>query len=233
MSFVDQVNVDFYERLFADDGWVHKYPNVNTVRCELWYFRQRQWPGRLLDYGFGSGQEMIYFAQNGYQVYGVEISPTAIDRFHRVVAEQHPELATRVNTCLLGPSEDRLPFEDHFFEFIHSNQVVYHLPNESAIRSLIREWYRVLKPGGRLMFSALGPQNSIITKGREVKPNWFEWDYEAPNYPRAKMSAFCMKDETAIREIAAPFVVDEVGWFTNHYCGIDGFHWEVLARKAE
>src|SRR3989338_6837807 len=66
MSFVDQVNVDFYERLFADDGWVHKYPNVNTVRCELWYFRQRQWPGRLLDYG--------------YQVYGVEISPTAIDR---------------------------------------------------------------------------------------------------------------------------------------------------------
>ena len=83
------------------------------------------------------------------------------------------------------------------------------------------------------MFSTVGPENSMITKGREVEPNLFEWDYEAPNYPKKKMRNYCMKDEAAIREIVAPFIVDEVGWFTNHYCGIDGFFWEVLARKAE
>lgn len=232
MSFVDQINVAFYERLFADDGWVHKYPNVNTIRCELWYFRQRQWPGKVLDYGFGSGQEMLYFAQNGYEVYGVEISQTAIDRLNRLVAEQQPEVAARVNTRLLGPSDARLPFDDGFFDFIHANQVICHLPNEVAVRSLVREWHRVLRPGGRLMFSTPGPQNSMIAKGREVEPNWFEWEYEAPNYPRATMRNFCMKDEAAIRDIASPFVVDEVGWFTNHYCGIDGFFWQVLARKA-
>ena len=114
MSFVDKINVDFYERLFSDDGWIHKYPNVNTVRCELWYFRQRQWPGKLLDYGFGSGQEMIYFAENGYKVYGVEILQNAVDRLNRLIAEKHPDLVGRINTSLLGPSDDRLAFENGF-----------------------------------------------------------------------------------------------------------------------
>lgn len=69
VSFVDDVNLKFYEDHFSDEGLIHRYPNVNTVRGELWYFRKSA-PGKILDYGFGYGQEAIYFAENGYDVCG-------------------------------------------------------------------------------------------------------------------------------------------------------------------
>lgn len=35
-------------------------------------------PGRALDLGCGTGREVIYLAQNGFEVIGLDISPTAI-----------------------------------------------------------------------------------------------------------------------------------------------------------
>jgi cyclopropane fatty-acyl-phospholipid synthase-like methyltransferase len=35
-------------------------------------------PGRAIDLGCGTGREVIYLAQNGFEVIGVDISPTAI-----------------------------------------------------------------------------------------------------------------------------------------------------------
>lgn len=232
MAFVDEVNLEYYERIWSDDKVVHRYPNVNTVRCEKWYFRQKGQPGRILDYGFGCGLEAIYFAENNYDVYGVEISQTAQERLKKLISSEYEHLANKIKTLLISPADERLPFEDGFFDYIHSNQVIYHLPSEAAIRRLIQEWYRVLRPPGRAMFSTVGPDNSIIQKGREVSPNLFEVDYETPTTGAQKMRAFLMRDEAAIRDICAPFEVEEIGWFTNHYCGVDGFHWQVLMTKT-
>jgi SAM-dependent methyltransferase len=184
-----------------------------------------------LDYGFGTGQEAIYFAENGYDVYGVKISPIAQRILRNLISEKYAHLADRIKTLLIRPEDKQMPFEDDFFDYIHSNQVIYHLPSEPAIRRLIQEWYRVLRRGGGLMFSTVGPQNSIITKGREVSPNVFELDYESATTSTQTMRAFLTRDEATIRDICVPFEIEEIGWFTNHYCGVDGFHWQVLARK--
>lgn len=232
-GFVDSVNLDFYENHFSDVKAIHRYPNVNTVRCEMWYFRKNLPPGKILDYGFGYGQEAIYFAENGYEVYGLEISQKALSNVKKMISEKYPHLSDRINLSIIDDSDKRLPFENNFFNFIHSNQTIYHLPSEAAIRKLISEWHRVLKPGGRIMFSTVGPESFPIVGATEIKKNLYEKEFKTPGMNKSvKMRSFLMRDEDTIRDFCEPlFEIDEIGWFTNHYCGIDGFHWQILAKK--
>ena len=46
-----------------------------------------------------------------------------------------------------------------------------------------------------------------------------------------KSRSFLMRDEDHIRGLCAMFNVREIGWHTLHYCGIDDFHWLVMAEK--
>ena len=234
-EFVDEVNLEFYNDHFSVDGLFHKYPNVNSVRCEKWYFRKGKdeaQKAKILDFGFGYGREMIYFAENGYEVYGLDISEVAQKRFQETLDKDYPNFKGQIKLSVISPSDDRLPFEDNYFDFIHSNQTIYHLPNEESIRKLIKEWHRVLKPGGKFMFSTVGENNNCIKDAVEVEKNVFEKEYKTPSMDKpSKMRCYLMKDEEAIRNICKPLIVDEVGWFTNNYCGVDGFHWQVLGRK--
>ncbi len=231
-GFVDKTNFDFYEDHFSRKGLIHKYPNVNTVRCELWYFRPNRPAGKILDYGFGYGQEAVYFAENGYRVHGVDISPAAKKRLDHDISRNRPELKDKITTTIINPDDEKLPYEDNYFDFLHSNQVIYHLPDRAAIERLMKEWHRVLKPGGLFMFSTVGPDCSCIQGAAEIEENLFEKDYSTPQMDKTvKMRSYLMKDEGIIREICEPLQVEEVGWFTNHYCGNDGFHWQVLGKK--
>jgi hypothetical protein len=46
------------------------------------------------------------------------------------------------------------------------------------------------------------------------------------------MRNFLARDESHIRDICGNLTVAEVGWFTNHYCGIDGSYWQVMGSKS-
>lgn len=163
----------------------------------------------------------------------LDISQVAQKRFLKMLYNEYPNLKNKIKTSIISTSDDKLPFKDNFFDFIHSNQTIYHLPSEKAIRKLINEWYRVLKPGGRIMFSTVGPENSTIKGAVEIEKNLFEKWYKTPNMKKpVKLRSYLMKDENAIRKLCEPsFEIEEIGWFTSHYCGIDGFHWQIFARK--
>lgn len=207
-------------------------PNVNTVRCEIWYFRQNRQPGRLLDYGFGYGQELIYFADKGYDVYGLDIAPSAKSRFDDYLRTNRPDLVSQIKTQLLDRSASCLPYDDNFFDFIHSNQVIHSLASEDAVSRLLSEWHRILRAGGLLMFSCVGPTNTQIVDAVHLGGGVYECDYQVPTMAQPdKRRAFLARDESHLRSLCHMFEIHEIGWFSNHYCGIDGFHWQVLAKK--
>ncbi len=173
-GFVDDVNLKFYEDHFSDEKAIHRYPNVNTVRCEKWYFRKHLPLSKILDYGFGYGQEAIYFAENGYDVYGLDISQNALSNVKKMISKDYPHLTDKIKLSIISSSDEKLPYEDNFFDFIHSNQTIYHLPSEAAFRNVIKEWHRILKPGGRIMFATFGTKNSSIVRDAEDVQNLYE-----------------------------------------------------------
>jgi SAM-dependent methyltransferase len=93
--------------------------------------------GRLLDIGCGYGFFLKKMAQDGWQVEGIEVSPTG-----RTYAEN--ELELRIHT---GPLEN-ISLPTNRFDAVTLFYVIEHVPKP---KQLLLEVYRILKPGGLLL----------------------------------------------------------------------------------
>jgi ubiquinone/menaquinone biosynthesis C-methylase UbiE len=96
------------------------------------------------DVGTGTGQFAVYLAQNGFDVTGIDISEKMIVNAKRYAAQEG--LGIKFDT---GDAE-HLNFADNFFDVVVSRNLLWTLPDPEKA---LREWKRVLKPGGRLIVS--------------------------------------------------------------------------------
>jgi tellurite methyltransferase len=106
---------------------------------------------RILDAGCGSGRNLVYFLRAGFDVCGVDTSPEAIAHVRalaRALAPQLPEENFRRETV------ERMSFEDESFDAVLSSAVLHFARDEAHWLALVREMWRVLKPGG-LFFARL------------------------------------------------------------------------------
>lgn len=105
--------------------------------------------GTALDFGCGVGRLTQALARDFASCIGIDISQQMIQK-----AES---LNRHANCRYLASSDARLPFDAASFSFIYSNIVLQHISRRFAIEYL-REFVRVLAPGGVLVF---GVQDSF------------------------------------------------------------------------
>lgn len=99
-------------------------------------------PKRILDVGTGTGYVALLLARMGHQVTGVDFSLKMLDRARYNTARE----SSRV-TIMEGDAE-KLAFPDKRFDCVTARYLVWTLPRPETT---MREWRRVLKPGGRLI----------------------------------------------------------------------------------
>ena len=97
---------------------------------------------RVLDLGCGSGRHLVFFAERGFEVYGIDISETGIG-----IAEEWLKAKGLSADLRVGSVYERLPYGDGFFDAVVSIRVIHHARIED-IRKAIGEIERVLKPNG-------------------------------------------------------------------------------------
>ncbi|MEE8354017.1 MAG: class I SAM-dependent methyltransferase [Dehalococcoidales bacterium] len=97
----------------------------------------------ILDLGCGDGRHLAHFARLGYDLTGLDCSPTAL----RLAAERLGARCQGVRLVLGAMAV--LPFADGAFDAVVSFQVLNH-GRIADIRRGIAEIGRVLTPGGRL-----------------------------------------------------------------------------------
>jgi SAM-dependent methyltransferase len=99
--------------------------------------------GRALDFGCGVGRLSAALCTYFGEVYGVDISQEMV----RLAKEFTPSCSLFVNQA------DNLKlFQNDFFDFIYSNIVLQHQSTREIAKSYIREFVRVIKPGGLIVF---------------------------------------------------------------------------------
>jgi SAM-dependent methyltransferase len=106
--------------------------------------------GAALDFGCGVGRLTRALAGRFATAVGVDISPTMV--------ETARELNADLDNCSFRHNNraDLTMFADSSFDFVGSDIVLQHLPDEAAVERYLAEFVRVLRPGGLLVFQLPG-----------------------------------------------------------------------------
>ena len=138
-----QIRLATYGRDFGQTSWVtteesEAIPRLLDVSAA----------SEVLEIGFGSGRYALHLAEVfGCSVTGLDKNENGVSTADKLARQSG--LHARVSFRQHDVSE-RLPFEGDSFDAAFSNDVFCHVPDRL---SLLRELYRVLRPGGRLLFS--------------------------------------------------------------------------------
>ena len=100
---------------------------------------------RLLDAGCGDGRNLNYFLKSGFDVCGIDQSTEAIDQVRALVASLAPNLSRDNFRVELVES---MSFGDADFDVVVCSAVLHFARDEEHWQRMVREMWRVLKPGG-------------------------------------------------------------------------------------
>lgn len=102
----------------------------------------------VLDLGCGSGAYALYVAHRvGCRVIGLDVNPRAIASATQLAGGAARDGLARFEQCDASQS---LPLADGEVDAVFANDSLCHIPERAR---LLRELLRVLRPGGRLLFS--------------------------------------------------------------------------------
>ena len=106
-------------------------------------------PGKsLLDVACGSGGPALRIAvKSGCSIVGIDVHEQAVSTAKSLAAQRE---LTGLAEFRVADATGLLPFPDVRFDAITCIDAINHLPDR---RSVISEWTRLLKPGGRLLFT--------------------------------------------------------------------------------
>lgn len=138
-----EVRQETYGEDFGQTSWVtteesHEIPGLLELTPG----------GSVLEIGCGSGRYALYVAESSRcHVTGLDLNAEGIRNATTLAEQRIMSAQVQFRQCDVSKP---LPFPNETFDAVFSNDVFCHIPGRLA---LLRELWRVLKPGGRLLFS--------------------------------------------------------------------------------
>jgi tellurite methyltransferase len=127
--------------------------------------RGRIAPGmRVVDAGCGGGRNLVYFFRNGYDIFGVDGDPGAIRSVRAIAHELAPELP---ETNFRVEPVEQMSFPDAFADVVLGSAVLHFAAGSDQFAAMVKEMWRVLKPGG-LLFCRLASDIGMETRVRRI-----------------------------------------------------------------
>jgi SAM-dependent methyltransferase len=156
--------VNPWDTIFRQKGPV--FPEPHEAMPEIARLLKARAARTVLDLGCGSGRHVLFFAQHGFSVSGVDHSPTGLALTQERLSKEGLSATLREHDIT-----EPLPFEDASFDAVISTQVIHHA-TLATIKAVIQEIERVLKPQGFLFVTVPSLRNQG-TQFEEIEPNTF------------------------------------------------------------
>ena len=137
------VRLETYGEDLGQTSWVtteesHEIPRLLDVTLN----------SSVLELGCGSGGYALHLVvKAGCRLVGLDINAAGIRNANQLALARGLASRARFEQCDVS---EHLPFDDQAFDAVFSNDVLCHVPERSRV---LAEMFRVLKPGGRMLFS--------------------------------------------------------------------------------
>ena len=137
------VRLETYGEDLGQTSWVtteesHEIPRLLDVTLN----------SSVLELGCGSGGYALHLVvKAGCRLVGLDINAAGIRNANQLALAKGLASRARFEQCDIS---EHLPFDDQAFDAVFSNDVLCHVPERSRV---LAEMFRVLKPGGRMLFS--------------------------------------------------------------------------------
>lgn len=192
--------------------------DINLVRCYRKLFPNGK-NKKILYIGFGEGKNLLYFAEQGFECYGTELSLGRVERVRALFQNNGKNADLRQVKSMV------LPFENDFFDIVVGWQSLYY-NNEEGFTKILEEIHRVLKPEGGFLSSLLSSDHVLC--GKEISPNIFQ-PVNTPNQTDAIL--FVPKDQDQIKRLYKNFKNIQFGFYSFQlFKGFD-FHHVIWCKK--
>jgi SAM-dependent methyltransferase len=113
---------------------------------------------RALDFGCGLGRLTRSLLDYYDEAHGIDVSETMIRRARQFTPECHFHV---------NDSPDLWEFSDSTFDLVYTNRVLQHMPSPKVIAEYLREFFRITKPGGLVVFQV--PHRKSIRNAFNLK----------------------------------------------------------------
>ena len=149
-DLADRANSDVWQKLYAGGKNDLRYPNDVLVRLAARMLNKAR-DRKILDFGFGTGANLVHFATQGFETYGVEISEHAL-----TLAQDRLSAAGLFGDLHLVRAGQQLPYADYFFDAVCAWQVLYY-NSWDGWKSTVGELERVTRKGGLVLIATAAP----------------------------------------------------------------------------
>ena len=130
---------------------------------------------RVLDAGCGYGRNLVHLLREGCEVFALDADRNGVEHVRQLSASLGTGLPAE--NFQVGVIE-RMPFPDAFADVVMCSSVLHFARDEDHFRAMVRELWRVLRPGGMLfcrLGSRIGMEFERVEDGRYVTGDGSVW----------------------------------------------------------
>jgi SAM-dependent methyltransferase len=124
--------------------------------------RGRIRPGmRVLDAACGTGRNLVYLLQAGFDVFATDADVRAVEAVRRLAGQLASQLPAQ---NFRAEPVERMTFPDAFADVVLSSAVLHFARDDAQFNAMLNEMWRVLKPGGMLfcrLASSIGMEDRV------------------------------------------------------------------------
>jgi SAM-dependent methyltransferase len=175
-----QIRRDTYGNDLGQTSWVSP-DESNSIPTQL----KITLDSNVLELGCGSGGYAIYVAERtACRITGLDLNAQAIRNANRLARTR--DMIPQVRFLRYDLTK-KLPYDPNTFDAIFANDVLCHVPNRPI---LLSEIFRILKPGGRFLYSdALVIGGQISQREIEVRTTLGLYIFSTPGQNETLLTA--------------------------------------------
>ncbi|MED1801457.1 class I SAM-dependent methyltransferase [Brevibacillus porteri] len=191
-----------WEEVFTKQEW-GKYPGEDTIRfiARNFYKAPQRNEVKILEVGCGPGANLWYIAREGFRVYGIDGSETAVKKAEERLNIECPQWQGEVRVGDFS----KLPYPDQYFDAVIDNEAIYCNSFDDSV-GIYQEISRVTKKGGKLFSRTFAAGCWGDGTGQKVGHNAYLVS-EGPLYQKG-YSRFTTLEE--IPELISGFKISEI-----------------------